>query len=74
MRKKIKIAGILFFIYMIYNGIERFFIETIRVNEKYNYFGVEWSQAQYISIGFVLVGLAGVLYLSRKKPGWENAA
>lgn len=72
-RKRIQIAGMLFFIYMIYNGIERFFIETIRVNEKYNYFGVEWSQAQYISIGFILVGLAGIAYLSRKKPGWENA-
>jgi len=71
-RKRIKITGQLFFLYMIYNGVERFFIETIRVNEKYNYFGADWSQAQYISVGFVLVGILGALYLSRKKPGWEQ--
>jgi prolipoprotein diacylglyceryltransferase len=72
LRRKIKIAGMLFFLYMIYNGIERFFIEGIRVNEKYELFGFNWSQAQYISIGFLLVGIAGVVYLSKKKPGWEN--
>ncbi len=62
-RKKVKIAGTLFCLYMIYNGIERFFIEGIRVNERYNYFGFNWSQAQYISLGFVLVGLVGLIYL-----------
>jgi prolipoprotein diacylglyceryltransferase len=72
MRKKVKIAGMLFFLYMIYNGIERFFIEGIRVNEKYELLGMNWSQAQYISIGFILVGIAGVVYLSKKKPGWEK--
>ena len=29
----------LFFIYLILNGIERFFIEKIRVNTKYDIFG-----------------------------------
>ena len=72
-RHRIKIAGMLFFIYMIYNGIERFFIEQIRVNDRYDFMGLDWSQAQYISVGFVLVGLAGVYYLSRKKEGWESA-
>lgn len=73
MRKKIKIAGMLFALYLIYQGIERFFIEQIRVNERYNFLGFEgWSQAQYISLLFVLLGVAGVIYFSRKKPGWEN--
>lgn len=62
-RKKIKIAGILFFFYMIYNGIERFFIEQIRVNEKYTLAGLNFSQAQYISIVFVIVGTIGAVYL-----------
>lgn len=65
-RKKIKIAGVIFFLYMILNGIERFFIENIRVNPKYNYFGIDLSQAQYISIGFVIVGLIGIGYLWTK--------
>lgn len=64
-RKRVKVTGALFFMYMIYNGIERFFIEGIRVNDRYNYFGYDWSQAQYISIGFVVVGVAGLLYLYR---------
>ena len=38
-RKHIKISGILFFIYLIFNGIERFFIEKIRINNEYNFFG-----------------------------------
>ena len=66
LRKKIKIAGMLFFIYLILQGIERFLIETIRVNPRYNYFGYDWSQAQYISIGFILIGVFGVVYLYKK--------
>ncbi len=67
MRKRIKIPGLLFFMYMIYNGVERFFIEKIRINEKYEMFGMNLSQAQYISIGFVIVGILGSVYLWRKK-------
>jgi len=48
---------------MIINGIERFLIEFIRVNEKYTIFGLDWSQAQYISILFILIGLGGLVYI-----------
>lgn len=63
LRKRIKIAGVLFFIYMIFNGFERFFIESIRVNPKYDIVGLNWSQAQYISLGLILGGIAGVVFL-----------
>jgi phosphatidylglycerol:prolipoprotein diacylglycerol transferase len=66
MRKRIKIAGILFFMYMVLNGIERFFIETIRVNPRYDFMGLNWSQAQYISIGMILGGIIGIVYLYRR--------
>ena len=72
LRSRIRIAGMLFFMYMVYNGVERFFIEQIRVNDRYDFMGLDWSQAQYISVGFVLVGLAGIYYLSRKNEGWER--
>lgn len=72
LRNKIKVAGILFFLYMIFNGIERFFIENIRVNEKYEILGFNLSQAQYISILFVVIGILGSIYLSKKKEGWER--
>ncbi len=62
-KRKFKIPGTIFFIYMVLNGIERFFIEFIRVNEKYQMVGLNLSQAQYISILFVLGGLAGLFYL-----------
>lgn len=66
MRKRIKIAGMLFFMYMFLNGIERFFIETIRVNPRYDFLGLNWSQAQFISVGMMLGGIIGAVYLYRR--------
>lgn len=73
-RKKFRIAGTIFFIYMIFNGIERFFIENIRVNEKYQLFGLTWTQAQYISVLFVFIGIAGLVWLYRfaKNPEYYH--
>lgn len=65
-RHKFKIPGVIFFTYMIINGIERYFIETIRVNDRYKLFGLDWSQAQYISIIFILIGIAGIIFLFKK--------
>jgi prolipoprotein diacylglyceryltransferase len=62
-RKKIKITGMLFFLYMIYNGVERFFIEGIRVNERYDFIGMKLSQAQFISIAFFVIGMIGAVYM-----------
>ena len=64
-RKRIKVPGLIFFIYMIYNGIERFFIEFIRVNEKYELLGMNYSQAQYISLAFVVIGILGLVLLPK---------
>ncbi len=66
-RKKIRIPGQLFAIYLILNGIERFFIEKIRVNTKYDIFGFHPTQAEIISTLLVISGV--VLYISiRRKP------
>ena len=43
-------------LFLIFNGLERFLIEFIRENHKYNYFGFEFSQAQYISLIMILLG------------------
>ena len=64
-KNRIKVPGMIFFIYMIYNGIERFFIEFIRVNDRYELMGMNYSQAQYISLAFVIVGVAGLILLPR---------
>jgi len=56
-RYKIKGSGVLFGIYMILAGIERFFIELIRVNTKYYAFGIYFTQAELISILMVIGGV-----------------
>lgn len=68
LRNSFKVTGTIFFIYMILNGVERFFIEFIRVNDKYELFGLYWSQAQYISILFIIIGLGGLWWLFSRKP------
>jgi len=67
-RKRIHISGILFCIYLVMNGIERFFIEKIRVTSKYDIFG-GITQAQIIALVLIVLGLLGciVLYNNNKK-------
>ncbi len=57
-RKRISIPGRLFAIYLIMNGVERFFIEKIRVNSRYSIFGFHPTQAEIISTLLVIAGVA----------------
>jgi phosphatidylglycerol---prolipoprotein diacylglyceryl transferase len=68
-RKKIKTAGILFSIYLFVNGIERYFVEKIRVNKVYDIFGLHPTQAQLIALLLALSGLVmfGVLMIRKNK-------
>ncbi len=67
LRKRIKIPGVLFFLFMSLYGIERWFIEKIRVNDTYEQFG-NLSQAEIISVLFFCVGIfgMGILYARNK--------
>ncbi len=65
LRKKFPVPGTLFAFYMIINGIERFFIEKIRVNTRYSIFGYHPTQAEIISTMLILGG--GLLYYFLKK-------
>ncbi|OYU55174.1 MAG: diacylglyceryl transferase [Chitinophagaceae bacterium BSSC1] len=56
-RKKIKIPGQLFGIYLMFNGAERFLIESIRVNTKYESLPFQPTQAQIISVILIILGL-----------------
>jgi len=62
LRKKITIPGVMFSVYLILNGIERFFIEKIRINEPYNIFGMHITQAEIIAILLVILGSIGIFY------------
>ena len=66
LRKRFKIPGTLFGFYLILNGVERFFIEKIRVNNKLKFFGQEMTQAELISALLVILGIAIWIILSRK--------
>ncbi|OFX24197.1 MAG: hypothetical protein A2033_04055 [Bacteroidetes bacterium GWA2_31_9] len=66
-RKKVNIAGMIFSIYMIMQGVERFFIEKVRVNSVYHIFGSEITKAEIISFFSILIGIAGVVYLLKNK-------
>ncbi len=67
-RKKIKTPGVLFAIYLIVNGIERFLIEKIRVNYHYDIFGFHPTQAEIISSALILGGIGLLIYFKRKPP------
>ena len=66
-RKRLKTPGKLFAVYLILNGLERFLIEHIRVNSKYDIFGFHPTQAELISSGLVIAGVAILLVLNKKK-------
>ncbi|HVI47362.1 MAG TPA: prolipoprotein diacylglyceryl transferase family protein [Chitinophaga sp.] len=65
-RRKVKIPGVLFGVYLVLNGIERFFIEKIRVNTKYDIFGFHPTQAEIISSLMVIGGIVFIWYCRKK--------
>lgn len=73
LRKRIKITGMLFFIYVLLTGIERYFIEKIRVNPDIRIAGIEATQAEYISVLLVVIGIAGIIWTARR-PGLNPPA
>lgn len=66
-RKKIKTPVSIFGLFLILNGIERFFIEKIRINHQYNLFGLQLTQAEIISVLLVVAGIVILIYYGRKK-------
>jgi phosphatidylglycerol---prolipoprotein diacylglyceryl transferase len=64
-RKKLKVPGTLFALYLIVNGLERFFIEKIRVNTRLNIPGNP-TQAEVISTLLFLGGVVLWVVLNRR--------
>lgn len=57
----------LFGIYLVLNGLERFFVELIRVNYKYDWGFIHPTQAEIISTCLVLAGLS-LFFLYKPRP------
>jgi prolipoprotein diacylglyceryltransferase len=61
-RKSIRQPWLMFGLYLILNGLERYFIEKVRVNDLYNIAGMQFSQASLIAVMLILSGLVIVLF------------
>ncbi len=59
-RHKIKIPGLMFSLFATLCGMERFFIEKIRINPQYHYMGWSFTQAQFISFIICFIGISGI--------------
>lgn len=71
-RKKINLPGMMFGIYLIFNGLERFFIELVRVNSKYTVAGIPFTQAELISSILFISGCILVGYSIKNKEKHAN--
>ncbi len=60
-------AGWLASLTMLFFGIERLLIEQIRVNNVFEFIGLEVTQAEVISVVMILAGIAGLAFTTRKK-------
>lgn len=66
LRKKLRIPGTLFALYLMLNGLERFLIEKIRVNERLENLPFQPTQAEVISSLLFLSGLGLWIWLTRR--------
>lgn len=53
-------AGWLFSLYLVMNGVERFLIEKIRVNNTFDVLGFESTQAELIAVLLIALGVVGL--------------
>jgi phosphatidylglycerol---prolipoprotein diacylglyceryl transferase len=60
LRKRIKVPGLLFFIYLALIAVERFLIEKIRVNVRHEGF-LGLTQAEIISVIFLIISAVGAV-------------
>jgi prolipoprotein diacylglyceryltransferase len=61
-RKRMKTPLTMFGIYLIFNGVERYFIEVIRVNAEY---GSGFSQAELIAMSLVAGGIGLLIFRNK---------
>ena len=65
-------SGWLFALFMVLSGVERFLIEQIRVNATVDFAGLAITQAEVVAVLFFIVGVAGLVLLSRRLPGLQQ--
>ena len=71
-RKKIKTPGMLFSIMLLIIGVQRFFMEKIRVNNVFDILGIHTTQAELISVFLILLGITGFIFFSKRNKRVTN--
>ena len=74
LRKRITAPGAMFGLFVVLYGVERWVIEKIRINDEYNVLGMQLTQAEIISILFVLIGGAFMWWCYRTKEAHRPVA
>jgi phosphatidylglycerol---prolipoprotein diacylglyceryl transferase len=64
LRSRLRPAGMIFFLFLFLNGLERFFVEKIRVNVRV--LG-DITQAEIIATVLMVAGVAGMIWLRTRK-------
>lgn len=64
LRKRPMAVGMMFGIYLVLAGVERFLVEFLRLNPEYG----QLSQAQWIALGMMLVGGILIWTLRKREP------
>jgi phosphatidylglycerol:prolipoprotein diacylglycerol transferase len=67
LRKNSYRMGYIFSIYLLLSGFSRLLIEKIRINSEYHLLGMDFTQAELISVALILGGLFGVLKSTKSK-------
>jgi phosphatidylglycerol:prolipoprotein diacylglycerol transferase len=67
-------AGWLFALYLVLNGIERFLIEQIRVNNTGDLLGFTVTQAEVIALGLVAAGIVGLALTTRRTAASSSSS
>lgn len=69
LRKHPFVGGWLFSLYLVFAGVERFLIEQIRVNNRFDLLGLSVTQAEVISVVLVAAGGVGLILRRRRRSG-----
>ncbi len=65
-RRMQTLPGMLFCWYLLLNGLERFWIEKIRINIRYETFGIQYTQAELVATVLMLLGIVGIMLVWRR--------
>lgn len=74
LRHRLVHVGQVFFAYLFLNGLERIFIEQIRVNNRFALLGLSVTQAEVIAVVLMLIGATGFLLSAKGRYGSVRTA